>query len=218
MALSDSGIVRRLRYFWLLVALLMLFLLAPFMGDTEVPRFIAGILFTVLVAAAAVSASDGRRRRVTAVLLAIPAVVLGWSALYLAGTWIVVLSDLAYVLLLGFALGCLLNVLIRVAISDFNIICGAVACYLLIATTWAFSYRIIETVAPGSFSLSGQGSDGILIVEYLYFSLTTMTTLGYGDVLPTSPFARIWSNLEAVTGTLYIALLIARLVAVYRPR
>ncbi len=52
--------------------------------------------------------------------------------------------------------------------------------------------------------------------DYLYFSLTTMTTLGYGDIAPLKPFARIWSTLEAVTGTLYSALLIARLVGLYR--
>jgi voltage-gated potassium channel Kch len=52
--------------------------------------------------------------------------------------------------------------------------------------------------------------------QFLYFSLTTLTTLGYGDITPLSPFAQIWSTLEAVVGTLYIALLVARLVGMYQ--
>ena len=48
------------------------------------------------------------------------------------------------------------------------------------------------------------------------FSLTTVTTLGYGDITPISPVARIWATLEAVTGVLYIAVLVARLVSLYR--
>jgi voltage-gated potassium channel len=50
----------------------------------------------------------------------------------------------------------------------------------------------------------------------LYFSLVTLTTLGYGDLLPVTPFARIVAALEAVTGVLYIAITVARLVAAYQ--
>ncbi len=52
--------------------------------------------------------------------------------------------------------------------------------------------------------------------QFLYFSLTTVTTLGYGDITPISPVARIWATLEAVTGVLYIAVLVARLVSLFR--
>ena len=52
--------------------------------------------------------------------------------------------------------------------------------------------------------------------QFLYFSLTTLTTLGYGDITPINPFARIWATLEAVVGTLYVAILVARLVSLYR--
>ena len=52
--------------------------------------------------------------------------------------------------------------------------------------------------------------------ELLYFSLVTLTTLGYGDITPLGAVARIWSALEALVGTLYLAVLISRLVGIYR--
>lgn len=89
------------------------------------------------------------------------------------------------------------------------------ACYLLIGATWALTYRMLEFLELGSFSVTAQGS--VLIwTDYLYFSLTTLTTLGYGDIAPIKPFVRIWATLEAATGTLFIVLLIARLVSIYR--
>ena len=52
--------------------------------------------------------------------------------------------------------------------------------------------------------------------QFLYFSLTTLTTVGYGDITPVNPFAQVWSTMEAVCGTLYMALLVARLVGLYQ--
>lgn len=217
MANGTSGIVHQYRHVWLLSALLLLIVGVPLLSGPVGSRLVGGITLTVLVAAAAVSARENKWQRTLAIVLAVPALLIGWSTHVLDGVSVGITSDTAYFLLFVFALASLLNQLVRVDISDFNIICGAVACYLLIATTWAISYRIVESFVPGSFSFTTEGND-IIFSDYLYFSFTTMTTLGYGDILPVKPFARIWSNLEAVTGTLYIALLIARLVAVYRQR
>ena len=63
--------------------------------------------------------------------------------------------------------------------------------------------------SPGAFTLA---ADGDPFADLLYFSLVTITTLGYGDISPVAPFARISAGLEAATGTLYIAILIAHIV------
>ncbi len=79
--------------------------------------------------------------------------------------------------------------------------------------TWAITYMIVQWFDPRAFG----GLDGAInLQQFLYFSLTTITTLGYGDITPVSPFARIWSTLEAVTGVLYVAVLIARFVSLYK--
>jgi voltage-gated potassium channel Kch len=81
-----------------------------------------------------------------------------------------------------------------------------------LALAWAVSFQLLDTLAAGSFTTELAGN----FSTALYFSLATVTTLGYGDVTPVAPFARIWAVLEAVVGLLYVAVLIARLVADFR--
>lgn len=88
---------------------------------------------------------------------------------------------------------------------------GAVAAYLLLGVLWAYAYALVEALHPGAFSGPISGADGPRAL--LYFSFVTLTTTGYGDVLPVHPAARSLANLEAVTGTLFVAILVARLVS-----
>ena len=67
----------------------------------------------------------------------------------------------------------------------------------------------MELWSPGAFALA---ADSDPVTELLYFSLVTITTLGYGDISPVAPFARISAGFEAAMGTLYIAVLVARIV------
>ena len=93
---------------------------------------------------------------------------------------------------------------------------GLVNLYLLLGLFYFAIFNFIETVQPGSFRETGLlASDGISQHALLYLSLVTLTTLGYGDVLPISHPARMLAALEAITGVLYIAITVARLVAAY---
>jgi hypothetical protein len=93
---------------------------------------------------------------------------------------------------------------------------GLVNLYLLLGLFYFALFNLIQTVQPGSFRETGlPASDGISRHSLLYLSLVTLTTLGYGDVLPVSHAARMVAVLEAVTGVLYIAITVARLVAAY---
>ena len=92
---------------------------------------------------------------------------------------------------------------------------GAVAAYLLIALVCAFGYLLIEVLIPGAFHLPDwvPKIDDLRFVRiFYYFSISTLTTLGYGDVTPVHPFARSLAMMEALIGQLYPATLIARLV------
>ena len=87
----------------------------------------------------------------------------------------------------------------------------AVSIYLLLAYTWAALYGAVFSLYPGSFHLGTDRQS-----DLLYFSLVTLTTVGYGDVVPLSGEARMLAALEAVTGVLYIAITVAILVSGYR--
>ncbi len=90
---------------------------------------------------------------------------------------------------------------------------GAVVLYLNLATIFASAYRLIWELRPTAFAnLPGPTGGPDEIATMMYFSLTTLTTTGYGDIVPTNPFARSLANLEAIIGQLYLAITIARLV------
>jgi hypothetical protein len=87
---------------------------------------------------------------------------------------------------------------------------GAIAVYLLYGVAWAHAYHITELLHPGSFNPPGSMSS---ISDFAYFSFVTLSTLGYGDITPVRPISRSLSVGESLAGQLYLAVLVARLVA-----
>ncbi len=90
---------------------------------------------------------------------------------------------------------------------------GAIAAYLLIGLVFACLYDLLHGVNPGAFLHSGGAPEEGRVVNYLFFSFVTLTTTGYGDVVPVHPLARSLAILEALIGQLYLAILLARLVS-----
>lgn len=93
---------------------------------------------------------------------------------------------------------------------------AAVAAYLLIVLAFALSYILVSFFIPGAFWYAGKApSIDDPRFEYIlhYFSITTITTLGYGDIVPVHPFARTLATTEALVGQLFPAILLARLVS-----
>ena len=85
---------------------------------------------------------------------------------------------------------------------------GAIALYLLIALLFATAYETLAAVAPDAFT----GAVG-LRQDFRYFSLVVQTSTGFGDILPAVPLARTLVTLQAVTGQMFIAIVLARLVS-----
>ncbi|MEX2208809.1 MAG: potassium channel family protein [Myxococcota bacterium] len=93
-------------------------------------------------------------------------------------------------------------------------ISGAVAAYLLIGLVFAYLYDAIEIMLPGSFHFATPAlRDAALADPMTYFSFTTLTTVGYGDITPRIPLTQSLANLESLIGQLFPTILIARLVA-----
>jgi Ion channel len=88
---------------------------------------------------------------------------------------------------------------------------GAIAVYLLMGAGWAHAYHIAAVVHPGSFNFPA--GEYVEHADWNYFSFVTLTTVGYGDITPVHPIARTLAVAEALTGQLYLAVMIARLVA-----
>jgi voltage-gated potassium channel len=94
---------------------------------------------------------------------------------------------------------------------------AAVCVYLLLGILWVSIYGSIEYLSPGAVFVSDSlgNSGNISTNELIYYSYTTLSTLGYGDITSITPLTRIISVLEALAGQLFIAFLVARLVSIY---
>lgn len=97
---------------------------------------------------------------------------------------------------------------------------GAVCVYMLLAVIWAYLFLLIEVAVPGSFSFT-QRHEGMALwlsqeyFQFFYFSLVTITTVGYGDTSPVSTMAQTFATFEAMLGQVYLTILVARLVGMY---
>ncbi len=101
-----------------------------------------------------------------------------------------------------------------------NLLYGAICIYLLFGIAWAFVYSALELVTPGSIVTNGMAlSDVYQGAEFnahlVYFSFVTISTLGYGDISPATIAAGTAAYFEAISGQIYLVIVIARLVGLY---
>ena len=96
---------------------------------------------------------------------------------------------------------------------DAELLCGVIGAYLLLGVFWAETYALIGQFAPAAFA--GPGGTTPDQSALLYFSFTTLTTTGYGDITAINPLVRMWTIFEAIIGTVYNATVVARMVSLY---
>lgn len=113
------------------------------------------------------------------------------------------------------------RVVFRAPVVDGNILCGAASIYLLIGVLAGFLYSLINLLLPGSFAIIPPGATSPNPSEHadagwlIYFSFTTLTTVGFGDVLPANQVTRSLAVLEAVVGQILLVVMMARLVGLH---
>lgn len=219
------------RFAFLFVALVAIFLALPFLregaaGDVLIEVMFLSVLFGSL------RAVWGDRRIVIAA--AIPGVGLlaspGWGILEPSLTSVLV-STTALVLFLAVALSTLGLAVYRATTVNTGTILGACSLYLLLGLFWFGVFSLIDILQDGSFAFVEQHADDVARMtgaydvagarqfllernQLFYFTFVTVTTLGYGDIRPVSDLARTYSTLAAISGQLFIAILVARLVGI----
>ncbi|HKQ97800.1 MAG TPA: ion channel [Candidatus Polarisedimenticolia bacterium] len=143
--------------------------------------------------------------------LAIAPIVLEWAAHLHPTLSLKVAGVLASLLFVSYITWHVIRRVLRQGTITVHRIIGAMAAYLLLGFAFAEAGRLLDLVVPGSYTAYSGGGDKR--IDLYYFSFVTLTTVGYGDVLPIHPLARSLAVLEALTGQLFPAILIARLVA-----
>ena len=102
-------------------------------------------------------------------------------------------------------------------VVNVEVLCASIAAYLMLGLTWTVAYWLVDQLTPGgAFSFNTErGGHSMNGFTGFYFSFITLSTVGYGDITPVSQAARWLAAMEAMTGSLYVAVLIARLVSLY---
>jgi len=208
---------RRFSTVQLLIALGLFFIWAPFVEEIEGGELIVSGLFSLVLLAGVVAVADRKRVLVIAIVLAIPAIAGRWINHFRPDLIPRAVFLVAGLILLAFVIANLLRFILRAPVVTVEVLCASVAAYLMLGLMWTVAYWLVDQLTPGgafSFNTS-RGAQSMNGFTGFYFSFITLSTVGYGDITPVSQAARWLAAMEAMTGLLYVAVLIARLVSLY---
>lgn len=200
----------------LLLALALLILVVKPLVDLDVlPSFAMAIgLQAVILAGLFCLDEAANRTRNMALVAVLSALGLQGLALGSSQTAPGLFASGAAALAIGILIAAILRQVFAAGRVTFRRIEGAIAAYLLIGLIFACLYDLLHGLVPAAFLHHGAPLRAVESVgSYLFFSFVTLTTTGYGDIVPVHPVARSLAMLEALTGQLYLAILLARLVS-----
>jgi Ion channel len=215
---SEAGFLNRdRRSKFLLVSILLFFVLAPLLEEREIGRLILILNLYVTLVSATMELAERRLLFFSAIPIAFGSMVLllvshyrpTRSLLIVNGVVLAVfllIVSISLFIFLGYGRG---STNARLTIS--------VSLYFLLGMSWFAIYNVVNSVQPGSIAEAGTPITGVAHWStFLYFSMVTLTTLGYGDIIAIRPAARMFAVLEAAAGVLYLAITVARLVGAAR--
>lgn len=211
-----EGIVKG-RFSMLLLSIALMFLVVPLLHanqgllDTAIGVFGLVVLLSCL---RAITAS----RRFFIIMLVLSLINVGAGSTELISTSetdtfktvVLVFRLVYYLLVFGSIMG---HVLDNSPVTG-DKIAGSISAYILLGIVWGVVYSLFFHLQPESFILpEGLKTESIMGIWSIYFSFTTLTTLGYGDITPQLPAVQSYAVMEAACGQIFLAVIIARLVA-----
>lgn len=216
-----TGIVVGHRSGLFLLWLVGYYLLLPYIGwfGEILPLFDAdsfqvfmfmGILLTGIRAVS----EDPRHLRI-GLAIGVPTMIVDWLAYFISSPGLDVVIGITYLLFVSYVGIRVFGYVLMPGEVNPDRIFAAISVYFLIGLGFAVIYGIIELLQPGSFSGLSMDGLGRHSAELLYYSFVTLTTLGYGEITPVAPQVRSLAAIEAMMGVFYIAIMVARLVAMY---
>jgi hypothetical protein len=180
---------------------------------------LAAIDWVILILALRAARSSGSESRLGYVLL-VPAIVLNALVAFWPNHLAILLSLFAQCAFHTFVIVCLL----RYILSDDNMtldeLYAAASLYVLMAFAFSFLLAAIEQLAPGSFYINpANNPDGVVgWWDLVYFSFTCLTSVGFGEITPVSDYARSVVMIEQMSGVLFLAIVISRLISMHNGR
>jgi hypothetical protein len=217
------------RFVLLFVTLLVFFLIVPLVHEVRealhpsTPPILEALLFIAVLVGVIISLSTSRVSKMVALVLGVPAALSIVLHVFAKSPWVAAVRQICAVVFLGYAIITMLRYIMASRQVTTNTVFASLCIYLLLGLLWALGYSTIDHLNPAAFRSSIRTDESAFLLRIgsggstavLYFSFATLTTLGYGDIVPVSPLARTLASLEAITGQLYLAVLVARLVGLH---
>ena len=211
---SNPRLKLQVSFVGFLAALVLLLVATPFVqGVSKGPLFEA-VLYTLVMCTGLLA--SGFRRRLT-----FPTVSLALAAIWLNQLWPTNCPALTFIVpamaFLGLVITSMLSFILRAKRVDANVLCAGISVYLILGLLWGQAYTLVGQVDPDAFASGIHPGTAATMSGFtsLYFSFTTLATLGYGDITPATNVARMLAMVEAMTGTLFVSVMIARLVSLH---
>jgi hypothetical protein len=172
-----------------------------------IPMRVGDVVFAATMVVAILAMGTGKGRRLVLTVAVAAFIVQFFRFVEKNEALVVVDATLSALAMATFAAMVLVDVFRQAPVADRLI--DVILAYLLVGAAFAFVYEAVNILVPGSLTLDGRD---VTPAGYVYFSFTTMTSVGFGDALPMRPVSRAIAMAQALTGQLYVAVLIARFV------
>jgi voltage-gated potassium channel len=203
------------RFANLLATLLLLIAIHPFAAGFDWEPLALDVFLTLVVVAAALAVSRSTSLQILAFTFGLPVLGSRWLDHLFPAHELRMFGLATGAAFLGYVFVRVLAHVLRQATVTSETLYAALCVYLLFGLFWGLVFALLEQVSPGSFAFPAAEPSADRIRELVYYSVVTLTTVGYGDTTPVTSVAQGFSNLEAVLGQIYLAVLIARLVGLH---
>jgi voltage-gated potassium channel Kch len=198
------------RFIYIIFAILLVLLVSPFLRPLGLfGHLFATLLIAMIPLSSALALTGNRKTAMVIFLMAVPFVTLDGLSFFFASRLLMIVAMSFASVLYFYIVFVLVKNLLSIKVVTADMIYCAISIYLLIGIGWAGIYTVVEGISPGSFSVATETGD------LLYFSFVTLTTVGYGDVLPQSILGKRLAVFEAAMGSIYMAVIIAMIVGRY---
>ena len=211
----TTPLLRSKERFLILICLILgTIVLVPILKEFAALRIFLDIFITAIYISMVYTVSHKKRHLYIGVLLAMAMLISLWLQYFYQINLVFAIGRICGILLLIMVIINTLAFIFKSEDVTIEVIYAAMLVYLLMALMWSFVYMLLVLINSASFNVTLSPDQGYQM-RFIYYSFVTITTLGYGDITPTTELASSFSILEAVVGQLYLVVVVAWLVGMH---
>jgi hypothetical protein len=201
----------------LLICLVLLLVVRPIFEGSATGRIIESLLFTFILISSLMAVGVSRWEMGVGLFLIVPAFAFRWLTHLLPLQPTEPVPLICFSLAIAFTIWQMLRSVLRAERVDADVLCAGISIYLLLGQLWSNLYLLLDRFSANAFLFPALPDHALHLSgdDAIYFSMSALTTAGFGDIVPRSPVARSLSTLESAVGVLYLAVLMGRLVAMH---